>query len=291
MPAYNVAGFVTRAVQSILEQTHGDFEFIIIDDGSTDSTLEIVSRLARKDARISLISQANAGVSAASNRAVEMARGTLIARIDADDIAHPQRLEKQLRYMRQNRDCVGLGSGMMLIDEAGLPLYPMASIAYGHREIDAALMAGGWPIAQPACMYRRETVLAVGGYRADLSLHEDHDLFLRLAERGRLENLPEILQFYRQRSTSLMGRASAQSHAVVMPEIVRQACLRRGVAMVERMPEKNPESETERHHKWGWRSLKAGHVQTARKYARATLRREPFSPRSWKLMYCALRGY
>lgn len=292
MPAYNVAPFVRQAVQSILDQTISDFEFIIVEDGSTDATLEILSRMAATDERIRLVSQSNAGVSQASNHAISLARGEYIARMDADDIADPRRLEVQLRYMREHTDCAALGSGVIMIDEQGLPLYPLPHIAFGHARIESALLDGGWPIAQPTCMYRRDAVLAVGGYLPDLSLHEDHDLFLRLAERGKLENLPEVLQQYRQRSTSLMARESAGSHATIMSEILRQARLRRGLP--EFAPSKDkitpPLSDIERFRKWAWRSLHAGYVLTARKYAWATLRRAPLSPGSWKLIYCALRG-
>ena len=292
MPAYNVAAFVRKAVQSILDQTHRDFELIIVNDGSKDSTLEILTQMAAQDGRIRLVNQPNGGVSAASNRAIQMARSEYIARVDADDVADPQRMEKQLKYMREHPDCVALGSAMMLIDEGGLPLYPMAHIEYGHHNIDASLMNGGWPIAQPACMYRKNAVLAAGGYRSDLSLHEDHDLFLKLAEHGRLENLPEVLQYYRQHSTSLMAQESASSHSIVMPEILRQARRRRGLP--EELPAEAviaPVPALERVRRWAWRSLKAGHVQTARKYALATLRQAPFSTDSWKLMYCTLRGH
>jgi glycosyltransferase involved in cell wall biosynthesis len=293
MPAYNVALFVSDAVHSILEQTWADFEFIIVDDGSTDSTPDVLRDIAGTDPRIRLIHQPNAGVSVASNHAVSLASGEFLARVDADDIARPDRLEKQLRYMREHPDCVALGSAMMLIDEQGFPLYPMASITYGHQNIDTALLNGGWPIAQPSCMYRRDAILAAGGYRRELSLHEDHDLFLRLAERGRLENLPEILQQYRQRDTSLMARESARTHNAVMHEILRQARERRGLPSADdaKTDTASPVPPVERYRKWAWRSLKAGNVATARKYARAALRGDPISSASWKLMYCALRGH
>jgi glycosyltransferase involved in cell wall biosynthesis len=292
MPAYNVAAYVREAVQSVLNQTFSDFELIIVDDGSTDDTAEMLKQLSSEDKRIRLFNQPHVGVSAASNFAIEQARAELIARVDSDDVALPNRLEMQVRYMREHPECVALGSSMLLIDEHGLPLYPMSQIKFGHGPIEAALLTGSWAIAQPSCMYRREAVIAAGGYQKNLSLHEDHDLFLRLAERGKLENLQEILQHYRQRSSSLTARESAGSHHLVMPEILRQARRRRGMPEdVPMKPAKAPQGTLDRFRRWAWGSLKAGHVKTARKYARATLVRSPFSLDSWRLLYCSLRGY
>ena len=291
MPAYNVAPFVREAVLSILNQSFKDFELIIIDDGSKDSTLQVLQQLATEDDRIRLISQPNAGVSAASNHAISLAKSEFVARVDADDVVQPRRMELQLQYMKAHPQCVAVGSAMLLIDETGLPLYPMSHIEFGHQNIDASLMNGGWPIAQPSCMYRRQAVLAAGGYLTSLSLHEDHDLFLKLAEIGELENLPEILQHYRQRSTSLMAQESESSHSRVMPEILLEARRRRGLPQTLPVKAIKPlVPPLEKFRRWAWRSLKAGHVQTARKYARASLRKAPFSANSWKLMYCARCG-
>ena len=292
MPAYNVAAYVHESVQSVLSQTFTDFELIIVDDGSTDSTVEILKELSAKDKRIKLFNQPHVGVSSASNFAIEQARGEFIARVDADDVAMPKRLEMQVKYLREHPECAALGTSMLLIDEHGLPLYPMSQIKFGHEAIEAALLTGSWAIAQPSCMYRRDAVVGVGGYQRNLSLHEDHDLFLRLAEKGKLENLQEILQHYRQRSSSLTARESAGTHHLVMPEILKQARRRRGMPEdVAIKPAKAPPGTLDRFRRWAWGSLKAGHVKTARKYARATLVRSPFSLDSWRLLYCSLRGH
>ncbi len=291
MPVYNAARFVQPAVRSILTQTFTDFEFIIVDDGSTDGTLQILESLAARDPRIRLIREPHAGVAAAANRAITEARGEFLARMDSDDIASPKRLEKQIDFLRQNPDCVAVGSHMMLIDEEGLPLYMMRHTTMGHEQIESCLMQGGWSIAQPSCMYRREAVIAAGSYRPDLSLHEDHDLFLRLAERGKLENLPDILLSYRQYLGSLTFVESPTS-SKTMNSILSDAWRRRGLS--EKLPihsnPSKPKAPLDRCRQWGWMSLQAGHVSTARKYARETLRLAPFSSQSWKLMYCALRG-
>src|SRR2546423_621530 len=203
MPAFNVERYVADAVRSILTQTFADFELIVVDDGSTDRTPEIVRELARNDPRIKLLSRPNTGVSRASNEAIALARGEFLARMDSDDISMPDRLEKQVAYLRAHPDCVCVGANVLLVDQAAMPLFVMPEVDFGHETIDSALMAGGWPIVQGACMYRRDAVVAVGGYREDLSLHEDMDMFVRLAERGKLENLPDVLLQYRRHYRSI----------------------------------------------------------------------------------------
>jgi glycosyltransferase involved in cell wall biosynthesis len=293
MPAYNVAPFVRQAVRSILDQTCKNLELLVVDDGSSDGTLQILDQLAAEDSRMRVIRQEHKGVSAAANLAIQQARAEFVARIDADDVALPDRMEKQLSFMQAHPECVALGSAMMLIDESGMPLYPMPQIKFGHEQIEQSLLHGGWAIAQPACMYRRSTLLAVGGYSTELSLHEDHDLFLRMAEHGKLENLPEVLQYYRQRATSVTARESLKSHHVVMPLILKQARARRNITgdLVENFATPPPPTNLARYRRWAWGSLKAGNIQTARKYARAALAYAPFSPQSWKLLYCSIRGF
>ncbi|HWE02302.1 MAG TPA: glycosyltransferase [Tepidisphaeraceae bacterium] len=295
MPAYNVGPFVRQAVESILNQTFGDFEFIVIDDGSTDDTLAVLKELEARDSRIRLVSRPNMGVSRTANEAIALARGEFLARIDGDDVAQATRLEKQLIYLRAHSQCVAVGCGVLLIDEDGLPLYMMPQVEFDHERIEAALWSGGWPMVQPACMFRRDAVVAVGGYRTHLSLHEDHDLFLRLAERGTLENLPDVLQWYRQRLTSLTYTESSGSKRV-MAGILRETRQRRGLpALPDAAAEGNGVAKIShaalaRCRQWGWMSLKARHIPTARKYAAKAVRLAPFSADSWRLMYCAWRG-
>ncbi len=152
MPAYNVGLYVRQAVESILAQTFNDFEFIIIDDGSTDDTLAIVQELAARDSRLRVISRPNVGVAATANEAIGYCQGEFLARIDGDDVAMPARLEKQLAYMRANPQCVVVGSAVLLIDEAGLPLFEMPHVKFSHDEIEDALWsAGGRSCSRPAC--------------------------------------------------------------------------------------------------------------------------------------------
>src|SRR6266480_6486765 len=117
MPVYNSAGVVAEAVESILQQTFRDFEFIIVDDGSTDDTGEILHEYAQLDKRIRLYSQENSGLIEALNRYCRVAAGKYIARMDADDISLPARLEKQFRFMETHPEVGVLGTWIQDVDE------------------------------------------------------------------------------------------------------------------------------------------------------------------------------
>ena len=293
MPAYNVGLYVRDAVQSILAQTFADFELIIIDDGSRDDTLAVLKELEAQDKRIRLVSRANVGVSATANEAIGLARGEFITRMDGDDISTPDRREKQITFLRNNPQCVAVGSRVLLMDQDAMPLYVMPDVEFGHEKIDAALLEGGWPINQGSTTFRRDALVAIGGYRKHLSLHEDHDLFARLAEIGRLENLPDVLLHYRRHFTSITFREAASSRSVVAG-VLREVRERRGAAAAELAPSSGTGAAEmdvlSRCRHWAWMSLKAHYTATARKYAWAGFRIAPLSTDSWKLMYCALRG-
>ena len=294
MPMYNAAPYVGEAVRSVLRQTFRDFELIVIDDGSGDDSAAHVERAAGGDSRLRLIRQSNAGVSVASNKGTELARGEFLARVDADDICLPTRLERQAAYLREHSDCVAVGSRVMFIDEQGLPLFEMPGIKLAHDEIDQGLLAVEWTILQPATMFRTEALRQVGGYRTDLNIHEDHDLFLKLAEIGKLANIDEVLFQYRQRKNSAVT-IYAEKHVKSFRSVFEEAWKRRGLAGKRPIPDIAPhppyhEKMLKQHRLWGWKSLQAGNIQSARKYARAGLRMAPFSVESWNLLYCAIRG-
>ena len=196
MSVYNGEDFLAEAIESISDQTFKDFEFLIVNDGSTDKSSEIVSHFVRKDRRIRLIDQDNKGLVAALNRGLKEARGTLIARIDADDIAYPNRLEKQVACMAEHPKLLALGSAITLIDILGRSIKQI-SYPTGTKKVKSAMMLGS-KLAHPAVIMRREQVLQVGAYREVCRHAEDYDLWLRLLEIGEIDNLGEPLLYYRQ---------------------------------------------------------------------------------------------
>src|SRR5512135_1833139 len=135
MPVYNAERYIARAVESILGQTFGDFEFLILDDGSTDGSLEILRRYANHDPRIRLTSRPNKGLPPSLNELVDQARGEFIARMDADDVALPERFARQVEYLRAHPDCVLVGSRVQLVDPEGDPLCDWCTMQE-HEAID-----------------------------------------------------------------------------------------------------------------------------------------------------------
>ncbi len=195
MCVYNAERYVAEAIDSILGQTMRDFEFIIVCDASTDGTEAILRRYSERDARIRVSIHPRQGIPAAANYGCQLARGTYIARMDADDIAFPDRLERQVTFLERNPEVGVLGGALEVIDEEG---------RVTHRRIppleDAEirkLLLHECCIYQPAVMFRSDVFRASGGYRRAFVYAEDYDLWLRLAERCRLANLPEPLVRYR----------------------------------------------------------------------------------------------
>ena len=211
LAVYNGQQYLREAIDSILSQTFRDFEFLIIDDGSTDNTLFILNEYARRDSRIKLVTRPNKGLTYTLNEGIFLARGEFLARMDADDICLPQRFEKQLAYLRQHPECVLVGSRVQLMDPEGLPLREMSQ-EQSHQEIDDAHLNRGWPVVHPATMMRLSAIKQIGGYRDEFNTLEDLDLFLRLAEVGKLANLPDVLLRYRpafwQRDTQPGAKAN-----------------------------------------------------------------------------------
>jgi glycosyltransferase involved in cell wall biosynthesis len=292
MPVYNAEAYVGQAVDSLLGQTFTDFELIIINDGSTDGTADILEDRARRDPRVRLVSRPNTGYTKALNEALSLARGTYLARMDADDVSLPTRFEKQVAYLRGHPECVLVGSRILTIDPFGSPLYePNHKLT--HDEIEQQLLSGvGWAIVHPVSMMIREHVDALGGYRVSMEPSEDLDLFLRLAERGRIANLPEVLLHYRQHVKSVNHtRYEEQNRAT--RNIITEAYHRRGIALPPgwKPPERDVLPVRKEIDMWAWVALKNGNVTAARKHALSLIRMAPFSPSSWRLMYCAIRGH
>jgi glycosyltransferase involved in cell wall biosynthesis len=296
MPVYNAEPYVAEAVESILGQTLGDFEFLIIDDGSTDGSLRILKRHVARDPRIRLTSRPNKGLVPTLNELVDGARGEFLARMDADDIAMPERFAKQVQYLRDHPDCAVVGCRVWEIDAEGDPVTEWPTLS-DHDDIDAFhFRLTGPALLHPSIMMRRDAVLAIGRYRP-FAVSEEIDLYLRLAERWRLGRVPDYLLKYRVHTTNYSRDPMTQERSYrANCDILIDACRRRNLPVSlpqEVVPTQNPTKRhsPEWHRGLGWRALMGGHVRTARKYARRVVAKAPFSIESWRLMYCAIRGY
>jgi glycosyltransferase involved in cell wall biosynthesis len=294
LSVYNSERHVGQAIQSILNQTFKDFELLIIDDGSTDGSRRILEDDASRDPRIKLTCRENRGYPASLNEMIDRASGQFIAIMDADDIARPQRFERQVEYLRARPDYVLLGSRVLLVDVDGDPLCDWCTIQE-HEQLDSGFFQEnpGTILCHPSVMMRRDTLLAIGKYR-QFAMMEDFDLFLRMAEHGRIANYPDVLLEYRvhlgSKSNTPEHRERARRVAWEMVEDARQ---RRGLPshpFCDHVPEKSQDDESE-HEKWAWWALTSGHIRTARKHAMKLLLDRPMSPRAWKAILCSIRGH
>jgi hypothetical protein len=206
MPVYNGIAYLEAAIESIRRQTHRDFEFLIVDDGSTDGSGEILQRIAARDSRIRIIHGMHEGVASARNRGLAVARGTVVICMDADDIAKAERIERQLAYFAAHPAVAAVGSALRLINKDGHPLAPPTKYPLTCEEIRKSLLLGYCALGQPTVAMHREAVLAVGGYRCPFDPADDFDLWLRLSERYALANLPDVLVDYRWHGDNTTAR-------------------------------------------------------------------------------------
>lgn len=211
MPVYNALPFLDDSVSSILKQTFADFEFVILDDCSTDKSIECLRKWAPRDQRIKIHeSKKRLGLSASSNAVVAQARASIIARMDADDIAHPDRLRRQWEVLQNNPDVTVVGTLCNGIDARGREVRPRDRWRLVRR-------SGYIPFPHGSAMFRREVFDTVGGYDEMAVSAEDQELFAKMAAHGRVVTLPDVLYSYRyhaNNATLFNGlRAVGENHA------------------------------------------------------------------------------
>jgi glycosyltransferase involved in cell wall biosynthesis len=224
IPAYNAAATIGSTLASVTAQTHGNLEIIVVDDGSSDQTAALVIRLAKRDPRIRLLQKENAGLAAARNTGIEQANGGFIAPVDADDIWHPTKIEKQLAVMQSGGRHVGaVYCWARAIDQAGRILFDLKTSDF-RGEVFAPLIFWNF-IQSGSLLFRRSLAVAIGGYDTTLSrrgapMCEDFKFNLDLSERCDFDLVPEFLTGYtlRQGSMSTDTNAMLRSHALVVDE-------------------------------------------------------------------------
>jgi glycosyltransferase involved in cell wall biosynthesis len=222
MPVYNAAAHLAEAVRSVLAQSFADFELLIINDGSTDNSAQILKRFS--DPRLRILDQKNCGVVAALNRGIREARGSLICRMDSDDICIPDRLARQAEYLDAHSDIALVGGFITTIDEDGHELAPVVPYPLTHEEIWAGLGVRPWVMCHPAVMFRRQAALDAGLYDPAFLHAEDAEFFARLMSRHRAANLPRVVLRYRLRrgGVSMKNKRHGQINAALVAEMIRQ---------------------------------------------------------------------
>jgi hypothetical protein len=211
MSVYNGERFLIPAVESVLDQTFTDFEFLIVDDGSTDSTPDIIRNYAARDHRVRPILRENRGLVASLNEVLAKARAPIVARMDADDICLPTRFQRQYDFLAANPDYGVVGTQARDIDEHDADWHCTAPPHPGTHDAFLDAITHQAPLlCHPAVMFRRDIVLAVGGYHAAFRHCEDLDLWLRLASITRLCSLPEQLICYRHYADQVSSRHATE---------------------------------------------------------------------------------
>ncbi len=231
VPAYNAEEFIGETLNSALSQTYSNIEILVVDDGSQDRTSEVVKAFVQKDERVILLQQANAGVAAARNLAIEKSRGEYIAPLDADDIWYPQKLEKQMQCFLGADESVGLVYAWSAsIDEEGKICWrsktvQLDQINYVEGYVFTALVYSNF-ISNASVPLIRRACFELGGYNCQLKAQnaqgcEDWDLSLRIAELYQFRVVPEFLIGYRQVIGSMGSNCGTmeRSYELVMAQV------------------------------------------------------------------------
>lgn len=222
---YNAGGYLRPALLSVMEQTHRNLDILLVDDGSTDGAVEGVLDLIHTDTRVRVFRQENGGKPSALNLAVRQMRGEFYAIHDADDLAEPRRIEKQLACLQGNPDVAAVFCGYDLIlgERRMAPYCEEKGREHCRRDIESFAMPGH----DPTAMYRRSLVSDTQ-YSEDLPIVEGYDYILRVGERHPMLRIPDCLYTYRIHVESVTKKDPARRDHLVV-EVLRRACERRGV--------------------------------------------------------------
>jgi glycosyltransferase involved in cell wall biosynthesis len=226
MSVYNGESYLAEAIQSVLSQSINEFEFIIVDDGSTDSSAAIIHSF--KDPRIKIITQQNSGLSAALNRGIQAAQGKYISRMDADDICMPDRFARQLDSFLADSDLVMVGSNAMLIEEDG------AEIGVTHLPLEDQAIKASFPqnpFYHSSVTFKKSIFEKCGGYNEDIRQHfEDLLLWLCFGQHGNMKNIETPLLQYRivPGSISSVTREEKQKISALVKKLIDHKTLANG---------------------------------------------------------------
>lgn len=213
VPFYNAEATIAETIESLRAQTFSDFEAFILNDGSTDRGAERARAAVAGDPRFQVLDNPkNRGVCFTRNRGIELARAPWMAILDADDVALPQRLARQLEFVDRNKEIVLLGSSAEAIAHDGHPLGPLP-MPTGPDRVVARLLLDN-PIIQSAVLVRLDAVRRIGGYTIERG--EDYDLWWRLRREGKLDNIAEPLVRYRSTPGSIMDRFAEGQRAAAI---------------------------------------------------------------------------
>lgn len=192
MPVFNGEKYLEDGVKSILSQTFSDFELILVDDGSTDSSLELAEALAKQDSRVKIVKlPEHKNISVALNAGLEACSGKYVVRADADDWCYPDRLEKQVNFMEENLEVAVSGGRIEICDESlrflNYRKYPKTDSRVRKKIFHFS------PFAHPATIWRTDLMKQAGGYNESFEVAQDYDLYFRVGQLGKFANLDDVL--------------------------------------------------------------------------------------------------
>ena len=204
LSVFNGENWIVDSIESILNQSFKDFEFLIINDGSSDSTKEILNQYQKKDIRIKVIHQKNIGLTASLMKGLEIAKGDWIARIDSDDIACADRLKKQYNFARKTNSCL-VGCQSVFISKSG-EWINSKRIPNNHENLIKNLKLQKRFFAHSSAFFKKETALKVGSYRLTMKRSQDYDLWLRLSEKGKISCMNYVGVCIREHETRISSK-------------------------------------------------------------------------------------
>jgi len=195
---YNDIYTLESAVNSVLAQTYGDFEFVIVNDASTDATQDVLDKFAKKDSRIAVyLNSENIGLTSSLNRGLSHCGCEYVARIDADDLWHKDKLQRQMGYIKEHPECALLGTAYEEIDASGLRIGAATVSLFTDNEQLKNAMVKFNPFFHSSVIVKRSLLVFLNGYNEAFRYAQDYNLWVRIAENNTVANLPEILAYRR----------------------------------------------------------------------------------------------
>jgi len=279
MSVYNGENFLEEAVRSILNQTFSDYEFIIINDGSTDRTPQILASF--DDPRLVIVNQDNRGLTISLNRGIRLAKGTYIARVDADDISEPTRLEREVEVLDRDPDVVLVACWYKVIDEKGNFL--------AHRRLPtdgrqlARLLMHDNPICHGSVLMRKDAIEAVGLYDENLRYAQDYDLWLRMLRKGySFSIVPEFLYRYRISPESVAKLYLQRRYAALIKRGQKERCKTTASHSFKNLGAlSHRRKRSLYHYAIGTLKLEDGQTKAARRELLKSIKIDPSNIRSW----------
>ena len=225
MAVHNGERYMQQAIESILAQTFSDFEYIIVDDGSSDQTLGILQEYAQRDQRILILQNSNnQGLTKSLNKGIRASQGEYIARMDADDISHPDRFKLQIAFLNANPNAGLVGSWYIKIDERGKELW-RKELPVDEKQLRAQLIRSN-PLPHASLLLRRQALEKVGLYDESWKVSQDYELLFRMSWKWNMGVVPAFLLFSRVSSSSVTNTRNRQQ--VLAALRARRKAIQRG---------------------------------------------------------------